>query len=484
MTSLLDREPHTRGRFGPSPDEARMLLTVAFRPVGLLLAVVTAVVLVTLVSANSDLTGTFGALAATWLAVHQVPLGIAGATLSILPLLPTLVLVHAVSSAVARPLTDASTRRDIGWVVGAAIAGPLAMAAVMLAMIHDASTVIALSTPNALATFGWVILVHGIGAAIGCIRGTWPSLMRTVVLSPWLAASFAPAARAGAVLLAGGAVVVATSLALSFSTLGTLLETGGGIGGALGLTAISVLYLPNIVVAASSVVTGSSAHVGAAMVSVTETTGGQLPAVPVLAVMPESSAQVWWPVMLVVPALAAVVLGRACARATTSLADAVRSAAAAAVCVSVAAVLIGVVAGGSVGTFGHLGVDAPLLGVTTFAWCLVVGALTAAVTAWSMRRHDIHGWHEGNEAEESESDDSAGTSMLGEPAALPAAPDAAPTDTDIVEAETEAETTDTDTDTVETEDDAVEADVVDAEIVDLPDESAEPEKPGGTDTAP
>jgi hypothetical protein len=150
--------------------------------------------------------------------------------------------------------------------------------------------------------------------------------------------------------------------------------------------------------------------------------------------------------------------------------------------VSVAAVLIGVVAGGSVGTFGHLGVDAPLLGVTTFAWCLVVGALTAAVTAWSMRRHDIHGWHEDNEAEESESDDSAGTSMLGEPAALPAAPDAAPTDTDIVEAETEAETTDTDT--VETEDDAVEADVVDAEIVDLPDESAEPEKPGGTDTAP
>ncbi|WP_328813249.1 cell division protein PerM [Rhodococcus sp. NBC_00297] len=482
MTSLLDREPHTRGRFGPNPDEARMLLTVAFRPVGLLLAVVTAVVLVTLVSANSDLTGTFGALAATWLAVHQVPLGIAGATLSILPLLPTLVLVHAVSSAVARPLTDASTRRDIGWVVGAAIAGPLAMAAVMLAMIHDASTVIALSTPNALATFGWVILVHGIGTAIGCIRGTWPSLMRTVVLPPWLAASFAPAARAGAVLLAGGAVVVATSLVLSFSTLGTLLESGGGIGGALGLTAISVLYLPNIVVAASSVVTGSSAHVGAAMVSVTETTGGQLPAVPVLAVMPESSAQVWWPVMLVVPALAAVVLGRACARATTSLADAVRSAAAAAVCVSVAAVLIGVVAGGSVGTFGHLGVDAPLLGVTTFAWCLVVGALTAAVTAWSMRRHDIHGWHEDNEAEESESDDSAGTSMLGEPAALPAAPDAAPTDTDIVEAETEAETTDTDT--VETEDDAVEADVVDAEIVDLPDESAEPEKPGGTDTAP
>ncbi|MBY6709430.1 hypothetical protein HQ308_21805 [Rhodococcus sp. BP-241] len=480
MTSLLDREPHTRGRFGPSPDEARMLLTVAFRPVGLLLAVVTAVVLVTLVSANSDLTGTFGALAATWLAVHQVPLGIAGATLSILPLLPTLVLVHAVSSAVARPLTDASTRRDIGWVVGAAIAGPLAMAAVMLAMIHDASTVIALSTPNALATFGWVILVHGIGAAIGCIRGTWPSLMRTVVLPPWLAASFAPAARAGAVLLAGGAVVVAASLVLSFSTLGTLLESGGGIGGALGLTAISVLYLPNIVVAASSVVTGSSAHVGAAMVSVTETTGGQLPAVPVLAVMPESSAQVWWPVMLVVPALAAVVLGRACARATTSLADAVRSAAAAAVCVSVAALLIGVVAGGSVGTFGHLGVDAPLLGVTTFAWCLVVGALTAAVTAWSMRRHDIHGWHEDSEAEERESDDSAGTSMLGEPAALPAAPDAAPTDTDIVEAETEAETTDT----VETEDDAVEADVVDAEIVDLPDESAEPEKPGGTDTAP
>ncbi|MGB6180377.1 MAG: DUF6350 family protein, partial [Rhodococcus sp. (in: high G+C Gram-positive bacteria)] len=253
MTSLLDRETPTRGRLGPTPDEARMLLQVAFRPVGVLLALSAAAVLVTLVSANSDLTGTFGGLAAVWLAVHQVPLGIAGATLSILPVLATAVLVRAVATVIEKSLDESSSRRDIAWVVGAGLAGPLAMSAVMLAMIQDASTVIALSTPNALATFAWVALVHGVGIGIGYVRGTWPSVMRLVDLPPWLAASFSPAARAAAVLAAGGSVVVVAALVMSTSTLGDLVASGPGVGGALGLTAVSVLYLPNVVVAAAAV---------------------------------------------------------------------------------------------------------------------------------------------------------------------------------------------------------------------------------------
>lgn len=438
-----------------------MLLQVAFRPVGTLLALVTAVVLVTLVSANSDLTGTFGALAALWLAVHQVPLGIAGATLSVLPLLATALLVRAVATIVAKSVDESSTRRDIAWVVGAGLAGPLAMSAVMLAMIHDASTVIALSTPDALATFGWVLLVHGIGVMIGCIRGTWPSVIRLVDLPPWLAASFAPAARAAAVLLAGGSVLVVASLVMSTSTLGTLIDSGGGIGGALGLTAVSVLYLPNVVVAAAAVVTGSAAHVGAATVSLFDTVGGEMPAVPVLAVMPESAAQVWWPVMLVVPALAAAVLGRAAARATTSLGDALRSAAAASVLVSVGCLVVGVLAGGTVGTFGHLGLDAPLFGVTAFAWCVVVGTGVAAVVAYRMRRHDELGWDRDHDDDDHETGSDAVT--LAEPAALTAAPAVAEDSADIVDAEAESPETPDTADSPESADD-----VVDAEIVELP----------------
>ncbi|MGK2242961.1 MAG: hypothetical protein ACI9JD_005552, partial [Rhodococcus sp. (in: high G+C Gram-positive bacteria)] len=45
------------GRPGPNPDLARKLLTVAFRPSGLTMLLIAAVVVVTLVSASSDLTG-------------------------------------------------------------------------------------------------------------------------------------------------------------------------------------------------------------------------------------------------------------------------------------------------------------------------------------------------------------------------------------------------------------------------------------------
>jgi hypothetical protein len=362
---------------------------VGLRPVGVLLALVAAVVVITLVSANSDLTGTFGAVAGSWLAVHHVPLGIGGADLGILPLLPTIVLIVSVARGCAGAVSPTSTRRDVCWVLAAALGVPLLFAAVMLAMIEDASSVIALSTPNALVAFGWVLAVHATGAGVGFVAGTWPGVLQRVHLPPWAVATFVPAARALATLVAGGAVLVVASLVMSWSTIGALLETGDGVIGALGLTVVSILYLPNVVIGAAAVVSGSSAHVGAATVSLFDTTGGPLPAVPVLAALPESSAQVWWPVMLVVPALAAYLLGRGCASGTLSAVDALRAAAGASVLVGVVSVIVGYVAGGAMGTFGDLGVDLPILGLATFCWTLVVGGSTAAVAGHLLHRHEV-----------------------------------------------------------------------------------------------
>ena len=54
------------------------------------LVVIAAVVLLQLLIANSDMTGAFGAIASMWLAVHQVPVSIAGSALGVMPLLPVL----------------------------------------------------------------------------------------------------------------------------------------------------------------------------------------------------------------------------------------------------------------------------------------------------------------------------------------------------------------------------------------------------------
>ncbi|GGG17725.1 hypothetical protein GCM10007304_34780 [Rhodococcoides trifolii] len=429
-------------------------MVVGLRPVGVLLALVAALSIVTLVSANSDLTGTFGAIAGSWLAVHHVPLGIGGADLGILPLLPTIVLMVSVARACAGAVSETSTRRDVCWVLAAALGAPLVFAAVMLAMIQDASSVIPLTTPNALVTFGWVLAVHATAAAVGLVVGTWPGVLQRVHLAPWAVAAFVPAARAVATLVAGGAVLVVASLVMSWSTVGALLETGDGVIGSLGLTVVSILYLPNVVIGAAAVVTGSSAHVGAATVSLFDTAGGPIPAVPVLAALPESSAQVWWPAMLVVPVLAAYLLGRGCASATLSAPDALRAAATAAVMVSLVAVIAGFVAGGVMGTFGDLGVDVLILGVATFGWSLVVGGSTAAVAGHLLHRDEVtDAWLDHHD----EADEPV---ELAEPmAAIEAAPE--PED-DVVEEDVPAE------EPVANDDDVVDAEVVE---IDDPDET-------------
>ena len=58
--------------------QPRDLVRVAFGPSLVALVVIAAIVLVQLVVANSDLTGALGAVASMWLAVHLVPISIAG----------------------------------------------------------------------------------------------------------------------------------------------------------------------------------------------------------------------------------------------------------------------------------------------------------------------------------------------------------------------------------------------------------------------
>ena len=56
----------------------------------------------------------------------------------------------------------------VRWVVASALGGPLLIAAMALAVIHDASSVLTeLQTPNALRAFSGVLAVHLVGAVIG-----------------------------------------------------------------------------------------------------------------------------------------------------------------------------------------------------------------------------------------------------------------------------------------------------------------------------
>src|ERR1700736_1427611 len=261
---------------------ARSLLTVAFGPSLVALLVIAAVVLIQLVAANSDTTGALGAIASMWLGVHQVPVTIGGRELSVLPLLPVLAMVWGTARTTARATPETRSWFVIRWIVASALGGPLLMAAIALAVIHDAASVLTeLQTPNALRAFGSVLAVHGIEAVLGVGSRTGRRLLQGWPLGTWL----------------GG-------------TMHELYSITDSLFGQLSLTLLSVLYIPNVIVGTSAVAVGSSVHVGVATFSAFTVFGGDIPALPVLAATPTPPLGPIWVVLLVVAAASAVVLGQ------------------------------------------------------------------------------------------------------------------------------------------------------------------------------
>ncbi len=359
-----------------------MLIRVGFRIPGVLLAIAATVVLVTLVSVNSELTGTFGAIAGMWFAVHQVPLTIAGTALAVFPLLPTIILAVVVMRGVSRTVSSTSTRRECALVFGAAVLGPLVVTAIALAVAADASAAIGMSSPKALMAFAWVAGVHAAAAAVGIAVGTWNSDAVAEKIPDWTRLVVAPTVRAGSVLVAGAGAIVVAAMVASWATMESLLATGDGFVGVLGLTVLSILYLPNVMVGALSVSVGSSAHVGDVVVSMFRTAGGPVPPLPVLAVLPEGAAQTVWLLMLIVPVTAGVFLGRDCGRRAVDVHHALSSVWVGASVLGVAALLLGFAAGGNLGTFGTVEVTVWSFGLLVFAWVAVVGSVAAATTVW------------------------------------------------------------------------------------------------------
>ena len=263
MSAVVDTEsPAKDPAPHPGPSHARTLLVVAARPTVLTFALATAIVLVTLVAASSDLTGVFAAVAASWLAVHQVPVTIGSTTLGILPLLPTAALIWLVGRTCAQATSATSTRRDLGWLVGAAVGGPLVCTAVALAVLHDASSVLAVVPPNPLAAFGWVLAVHLVGAFGGVATARWREIVVAPHVPDWACVTLFATVNAARRLLLAGLVATLLSLVVHWSTAFEAFGAADGFTGVLGALLLSLLYLPNIAVSAAAVLCGAGVQAG------------------------------------------------------------------------------------------------------------------------------------------------------------------------------------------------------------------------------
>ncbi|MGF7121421.1 cell division protein PerM [Rhodococcus sp. BE178] len=403
MTSLLGRgvRRDISDRPDPDTDQVRALLGVALRPTGVAIVLISAVVIVTLVASNSDLTGAVGAIAACWLALHQVSLTITDAPLGVLPLLPTAVMMWAVARGCARAVTARSTLRDAARVVAAAVAGPFVMTLIALAVVTDATSVVALEAPNAAEALAWVVGIHLVVAVAGVVATTGRAECERRGAPSWGPEVARPAARAALALFAVGSAVTVASLVWSWSDVGTLLGDGSDPVGVLGLTVLSVLYLPNVAVGAVAVLVGGTAHAGGTSVSVFDIVAGPVPPVPVLGGVPGELVGTAWPVLLIVPLAIGALLGRDCGRLRLPVQETAYTVGCAAAGVGVVAAAVGFVAGGELGAYGFVGVEPLALGLITFGFLALPGLAVATLIA---RRNGVES-DGGDETERTEKSD-------------------------------------------------------------------------------
>ncbi|AKC38037.1 putative conserved membrane protein [Mycolicibacterium phlei] len=369
-----------------NPAQARALLTVAFGPSAVALVVIAAIVLVQLVIANSDMTGTFGAVASMWLGTHLVPISIGGRVIEVLPLLPTAAMVWGVARTVASTIAPTASWYVIRWVIASALAGPLLMTAISLAIIHDASTVLTqLQSPNALRAFGSVLGVHAAGAIVGVLLRVGRRLAVLLQLPSW-PMDAARGAVAGVLALFGlSAAVTAGSLVVHWATMDQLYSVTNDFVGQLSLTLLAILYAPNVILGGCALAVGSSAHVGTAAFSAFAVFGGQLPAVPILAAVPTPPLGPAWVALMIIGAASGVAVGQQCARRPVPWPTAIHKVVTAALLAATFLAIAGKLAGGQLGNFGRLGIDQGTFGPGVFFWFLVIGLLTVFMLGGATR---------------------------------------------------------------------------------------------------
>ena len=367
--------------------QARDLLRVAFGPSIVALVVIAAVVLLQLLIANSDMTGASGAIASLWLGVHLVPVSISGSELGVMPLLPVLAMVWGTARTTTAAFSPTASWFVVRWVVLSALGGPLLIAAIALAVVHDASSVITqLQTPDALRAFSGVLAVHFVGAVLGVGSRVGRRLLRELRLPGWLPDSVRAASAGVLALLGLSGVVAVGSMIVHWSTMDSLYEVTDSVFGQFSLTLLAVLYAPNVIVGTAAIAVGSSAHIGLATFSSFTVLGGDVPALPVLAAVPTPPLGPVWVALMIVAAVSAVAVGQQCAQRPLPLPLAAAKVAVAAALAAVVMALLGSASGGRLGNFGDVGVDQTTFGPAVFLWFLGIGGLTVAMAGGIARK--------------------------------------------------------------------------------------------------
>lgn len=382
MAELLTSEADEWSDVDESVDEAspaarlRVLLFAALAPLVTgyaLVATLLALITVSAERARFTVIGVVLSAGPGWLAAHQVPIDIGGKPFGVLPLLPTIglaVLIARTAGGAAQRLGLRSLRQAMPVVVVIGFAH--ATFGVLIALIANSKQV-GVSAFTAFAVPG---LFAAAAAAAGLAERCGLVELAGEYLDPLALRGLRAGALGLAALLAAGAVTCTLSLALSWSTVDDLFEPA--FGSSLGLFLLSLGYLPNAVVAGLSFASGPGFSIGSVTVTPFGFTGGAVPGVPLLAGVPDHHA-VWWPVLLLLPAAAGLLVGWSVRKIDDDPVARLRTVAVAGAIVGFGCVVLGTLAGGRLGhgPFDPVSVPVGIASVIAFAWIVIPGCFVA-----------------------------------------------------------------------------------------------------------
>lgn len=319
-----------------------------------------------------------GAIAG-WGAANFLPPSIGGIAITLPPLLLTAVTAVLVASAANR-----GRREDVGP------ASEL-LGGVVVGLVHGAvvTGVVAALAPSGAydADRGWAPVLLGVTSALlgVVLRGAaWRDVAAAV--PPWVRAGLGAGLGGLLLLLAGGATVVAAGL---IGGLGTAIDLGSMTaptpGGGFGMLLLGLVFLPNALIAGTAYTVGVGFQIGTGTYSPWGTAGTDLPAVPLLAAVPDSGGPSWPGLITAVfPLLAAALIGRRMIRSVGTRRERMAGGVLAAGVTGIGLSLLALIAGGGIRGSDWATLVVPPLGVlaVTTGGLAVVAAAIAGVAGW------------------------------------------------------------------------------------------------------
>lgn len=313
-----------------------------------------------------------------WLALHQSALTITGAPLSVLPLLPTaivMVLIAAASAWVAR--RSRLRRPDQAWPLIATMGLVHAFAGASIALVlagpFRAVPVDAFLSCGLTAT---AASAAGVANRCGLIYLVWERVEAEV----WSGLRIGLLALAAA--FTGGGVVLLIGICASAPDMVAAMSRFDGAGDAFGTSLLSLLYLPNGVLAGWAFAAGTGLSLGGLTVQPLHGTPGPgpLPDLPLLAILPSQPGIGWSVVALALPLAVGVLVGLACRRVPGGAARRLLAVGVAACIAALGVLVLAYVAGGELGggPFSPVTLRPLALAAATMCWV----ALPAAAVTW------------------------------------------------------------------------------------------------------